>query len=342
MRTGLQVRVVRGLLALMLGASAATACGDDAPEVDVTFESSATSEPAPTSESPTTESPTTEPPATEPAPSTVATTGPPETTGTTSPTTLAPVETTRVNVYWAWTIPTSVGTPERLGAGSRIVPEDDHLVAAVAALLEGPNEAEVAVGMGTAVPAGTTVHGVDVAGGVATVDLDDTFTESSGSLAETARLAQVVFTLTAFDGVDRVVFSIDGEPRDPILSHGFVVGDGFDRDDFHGVRPFIMVEAPTPGEVVGGEDLTVTGESNTFEANVRWELLDAAGAVVDEGFTTASGGMGTWGGFSFTVDLAPLHESGGADEDGGTIVVFETSPRDGTRQNVVEVPFVVG
>ena len=331
-------RVLRLTLAAVLGAATIAACGDDAPEVAVTFDPAETTQPA-TSEPESSEPETTQPETSEPATTQPATTGPTTTSpaSTAGPDTTAPAgETMRANVYWAWSIPTSVGTPERLGAGSRSVPVDDPLTAAVAALLDGPNEAETAVGMGTAIPAGTTVLGVDVDGGVARVDLDDTFTQPSGTLAETTRLAQVVFTLTAFDDVDRVTFSIDGEPQDAVLSHGFVVGDGLDRDDVAEVRPFILVEAPTPGEVVDGDELAVRGESNTFEGNVRWELLDVDGVTVDEGFTTASGGMGTWGEFSFTVDLDPL-----AGLDRGSVVVFETSPRDGSRQNVVEVPFLL-
>ncbi len=361
-------RVVRVVLAAVLAAATITACGDDPPQVSVTFDPAETTTPA------TTDPAATDPAATDPATTDPATTDPAttassapttDTTDTTTDTTTGPVSTTapttaptaapttettappeatvRAGLYWAWSIPTSVGTPERLGAGSRSVPADDPLTGAVAALLDGPNEAETEVGMGTAIPAGTTVLDVDVDDGIARVDLDDTFTESSGTLAETTRLAQVVFTLTASDDVDAVTFSIDGEPQDPILSHGFVVGDGLDRDDFAEVRPFILVEAPTPGELVDDGELTVRGESNTFEGNVRWELLDGDGVTVDEGFTTATGGMGTWGEFAFTVDLDSL--DGGGDGDGddaserGSIVVFETSPRDGSRQNVVEVPF---
>lgn len=349
-------RVVRVVLTAVLAAATITACGDDPPEVSVTFDPAETTTPAttdPAATDPATTDPATTDPATTASSAPTTDTGPASTTAptaapTTAPTTetTAPPEATvRANVYWAWSIPTSVGTPERLGAGSRSVPADDPLTGAVAALLDGPNEAETEVGMGTAIPAGTTVLDVDVDDRVARVDLDDTFTESSGTLAETTRLAQVVFTLTAFDDVDAVTFSIDGEPQDPILSHGFVVGDGLDRDDFAEVRPFVLVEAPTPGEVVDGDELTVRGESNTFEGTVQWELLDGDGVAVEEGFTTATGGMGTWGEFAFTVDLDAIDGDDRDDEDDdldrGSIVVFETSARDGSRQNVVEVPFVV-
>lgn len=260
-----------------------------------------------------------------------------------APTTIEAVSSPSVNVYWSWTVPTSDGTPERLGAGGRVVIVSDtggDRVADLAAsvieeLLAGPDEVEAEIGMLTNIPNGTELLGVDVADGTATVDLSAEFTEPGGTLGESSRLAQLVFTLTAIDGVERVLIAIDGTLTDPVLSQGFVVGAGFERADFESVRPFILVESPAPGEAVAAGTVVVRGESNTFEANVEWNLVDAEGLIVDEGFTTATGGMGTWGDFEFDVDTETLSGQRAA------VIVFESSPEDGSARNVVEIPIEV-
>ncbi len=232
----------------------------------------------------------------------------------------------------------SAGSPERIGAGGRFVPGDTPVRNALEALFAGTNAIEDDIGMVSVIPPGTRVLGVAVDGTTATVDLSGEFEDSlGGTLGETIQLAQVVFTVTQFDGFDRVKFHIDGEPRDMILSHGFEVGDGLTRDDFANVRAMIMVEEPYPGADVGNP-LVIRGESNTFEANVEYTLLTGGGdgIIVMDGFTTATGGNGTWGTFEAVIDLddhAASYLPGP-----GSIVVFESSPRDGTQTNIVEIP----
>ncbi|MDH4170752.1 MAG: GerMN domain-containing protein [Acidimicrobiia bacterium] len=254
------------------------------------------------------------------------------TAATGSSTTSAPApDGADVNVYWSWTIPTvASGTPERLGAGGR--PADEATPAsAMAALLAGPSDIEAEIGMGSEIPTGTELLGVEVDDGTATVDLNAAFEESSGTLAETLRIAQVVFTLTQFDDIDTVRFRIDGVDVDALGSHGIDVSSGLDRDGFTDVRAHIMVETPTPGAVVG-DRLVIEGESNTFEANVLWVVTDGEGLIVAEGNTTADGGNGTWGRFETVVEL-PADLSGR-----GAVIVFDESAEDGSQVDVVEYP----
>jgi hypothetical protein len=207
-------------------------------------------------------------------------------------------------------------------------------------MFDGLNSVEQAIGMMTSIPPGTRVLGVGVDGATATVDLSAEFAAPSGSLDETMRLAQVVFTVTQFDGFDRVKFHIHGVPQDRILSHGFVVGDGLTRDDFEQVRPSILIEQPYPGAEVAST-LVIRGESNTFEATVRYAITTGGGdgVLVTEGFTTATGGNGIWGQFEVVVDLSDFpsdYQSGP-----GSIIMWEDSPRDGSRLNIVEIPIVL-
>ena len=79
------------------------------------------------------------------------------------------------------------------------------------ALLGGPTARERGIGMSTDIPAGTALRGVAIAGGVATVDLSSAFAASGTTPSMTARLAQVVYTLTQFPSVGKgVLFKVDG------------------------------------------------------------------------------------------------------------------------------------
>lgn len=207
-------------------------------------------------------------------------------------------------------------------------------------LFNGLNADERSIRMTTSIPPGTKVLGIARDGATATVDLSTEFASSSGSLDETIRLAQVVFTITQFDEIDRVKFHIEGTAVDPILSHGFVVGEGLTRDSFAEVRASIMIEQPSPGAEVTNP-LVIRGESNTFEATVRYAITsgDNDGELMTEGFTTATGGNGTWGTFEVAVDVSdfPSEYQPGL----GAIIMWEDSPRDGAPVNLVEVPIVL-
>lgn len=97
---------------------------------------------------------------------------------------------------------------------------------------------------------------------------------------------------------------------------------------------FIFVTDPVPGEALADGD-EVAGCSNTFEAAYVYELLDADGAVLDEGFGTASCGTGCVGAFSFPVSFT-VEET-----QVGTLRVFAESPRDGSETHLNAVPVLL-
>ena len=84
----------------------------------------------------------------------------------------------------------------------------------------------------------------------------------------------------------------------------------------------VWIDEPFNGEVVrAGQPLVVKGIASTFEASVEWQLLDR-GAVVDEGFTTATVGAPGRGAYTFetkALDAGPL-----------VLRVFESSAKDGS------------
>jgi germination protein M len=253
-------------------------------------------------------------------------------------TTQQAVGTTLVNVYWGWTVQNPVGgSPERIAAGARAVEADTPTRTSLEAMFAGVDAVEREIGMTSSIPEGTRVLGISVDGTTATVDLSAEFERPGGTLDETMRLAQVVFAVTQFDAFDRVEFHVAGEPRDTILSHGVEIGDGLTRDDFPDVRARIMIEEPHPGAEVTNP-LVIAGESNTFEANVRYAITSGAGdgLIVAEGFTTATAGMGTWGTFEIEVDLTDFLSDGAGGP--GSIILWEDDPRSGQHVDVIEIP----
>lgn len=301
----------------MAGAAVAAAllvasCGDDGAGTDTTA--------APVTTVPTT---------TVPATTVPATTVPPTTPdSTTAPvTTVAPAERT-VNAYFV--------RGEKVGVGHRRATGTAVARAAVEALLAGPTAAERAAGLSTAIPAGTRLLGLTIAAGTATVDLTGTFASGGGSLSMQLRVAQVVHTLTQFPTVTRVAFHLDGRPVAAIGGEGIVVDPPVGRDTFEGVAPAILVETPAPGDIVASP-LRLAGTANTFEAVFQHRLTDAAGHVLAEGNDMATSGTGTRGTFAVSVVFAapPVGTT-------GTLRVWESSAKDGSAINVVEIPVVFG
>ena len=222
---------------------------------------------------------------------------------------------------------------EKIAASTRTVSGVGVGAAAVEAVLAGPNEIESGIGFSNAVPDGAEVLGVDIAGGVATVDLSAAFQSGGGSLSMQLRVAQVVATLTQFDTVETVTIRIDGAQVDGIGGEGVPATD-LDRTDIEDVTPAILLESPAPGATVSSP-LTVSGTGNTFEATYQWAILDAGGAVIESGFDTATSGTGTRGTFSTDIDLG--------DATGEiTLKLFESSAKDGSEINVVTIPLTVG
>jgi len=192
----------------------------------------------------------------------------------------------------------------------RVAPTQAVARAALEQLIAGPNATEQGVGFTSAVPATTKVNEIDIAGGVATVDLAPAVTDHAGQ-------AQIVYTLTQFPTVEKVRFGASG----PAVS----------RAEFRDVTPLVFLESVAPGDRVSSP-VKVAGDSNTFEATVRIRILGADGTVLADTFTTATSGTGTWGTFSASVPFAR------GSQTSGKVVVFWDSPKDGSPQDVTEVP----
>jgi len=92
----------------------------------------------------------------------------------------------------------------------------------------------------------------------------------------------------------------------------------------------ILVEDPTPNSTVSSTEFEVRGKARTFENGVAYRLTATTGKILDKGFTTAKGEMGTFGPFSFTAK---------AGYTGNAILeVFQNSAKDGSEIDKVVIP----
>jgi germination protein M len=199
-------------------------------------------------------------------------------------------------------------------------------------LFTGLTPYENDLGHSSEIPVETRLLGITLQDdGTAVVDLSPDFEAGGGSFSMQMRVAQVVFTLTQFDTVDQVRIQIDGQDVEAIGGEGVMVNEPLTRGDFEDLSPAILLESPTPGEVISSP-IELRGTSNTFEANMQIEIIDSAGEVVYRDFATATSGTGTRGTFDETIEVDIQNEGF------GTIVMFEESAQDGSRINIIEVP----
>lgn len=125
---------------------------------------------------------------------------------------------------------------DRLEPVFREVPEGATPEDVLVALTDGPTVAEARRGLTSAVSDSTTIRGVSVSRGVATVDLGPAAVEVRSD-DQPLSVAQVVFTLTARPGIGRVSFTIGGEPIDVPDGSGALTGDAVAREDYAAVAP---------------------------------------------------------------------------------------------------------
>jgi hypothetical protein len=200
------------------------------------------------------------------------------------------------------------------------------------ALVSGPNDAETAAAVGTAINPGTRLLGLTIHDGVATVDLDETFTAEETPAIAVGSLSQIVYTLTQFDSIDGVRFEVNGTP---LTNFGGYELDGPQRRaSFADQLPAILVQSPGIGARVSSP-VTISGSADVFEAVVSIAILDEHRRTVASAFTMATCGTGCRG--SYTTDVR-YHVG---TRQPGTIRVYEVSAKDGSPLHVVEIPVIL-
>jgi hypothetical protein len=220
----------------------------------------------------------------------------------------------------------------------RTIPATEGIgAAAVNELLAGPESIESAADVSTAVPDGTRLLGLNIANGLATVDLSSEFESGGGSLSMQTRLAQVVYTLTQFPTVKRVQFQLDGEPVRVFSGEGIVLDKPVTRADYEELMPAILVATPAIGEEIA-RSVEVAGNANVFEANVTVLVETASGKELARDFTTATCGTGCRGDYSLTLSFRG-QPSGSS---GFVVVQDDDAAGQGFPPHQVRIPIVFG
>jgi len=215
----------------------------------------------------------------------------------------------------------------------RTVPQSAGVAkAAMTALLAGPTKAESAERtVTTAIPDGTSLQGVSIKNGIATVGLSTEFDSGGGTASMRYRLAQAVYTLTQFSTVKSVLFQIDGETVTVFGSEGIVLDGPSKRADWTDELPAMFVDRPAYGAALGNPG-PVSGNANVFEATFRLAVLDGSGKVLVDQQVMATCGSGCRGTFQATVTYA-LGKA-----QWGTLRVYDPSEKDGSPQSVRDYP----
>lgn len=127
----------------------------------------------------------------------------------------------------------------------RQLPGEQTVESAILSLLTEPTEAESDSGLGTAISSSTVLRGVSgLEDGLVTIDLSSEISDVSPQSVRLA-LAQIVFTATAVAGVEKVVFQVDGQPRQVPNGAGETTDEPLTPGDYRQfVRPPPTTTAP--------------------------------------------------------------------------------------------------
>lgn len=80
---------------------------------------------------------------------------------------------------------------------------------------------------------------------------------------------------------------------------------------------------------VSEKNVVVTGIARVFEANVNYELQDASGKVLCQGYTMTAAGAPNWGFFQLEINNCPPAAS--------IMKIYQVSPEDGSHQDTVTI-----
>ncbi|HEY3674110.1 MAG TPA: GerMN domain-containing protein [Acidimicrobiia bacterium] len=121
---------------------------------------------------------------------------------------------------------------DRLQAVARSARNQPGLVERLTQLTKGPTAAEADAGLRTLLPPEVTVDAVRIADGVATVELSGVGAAQSAGDERALAIAQLVYSVTAVPGVDRVQFEVDGDPAEVPRGDGRLTSRPVTRDDY--------------------------------------------------------------------------------------------------------------
>ena len=201
--------------------------------------------------------------------------------------------------------------------------------AAVRLLFAGPNAAERAAGVTTAVPVGSRLRGISILGGTATIDVSRAFAAAAPATRIRMRLAELTYTATQFPTVKRVRLEVAG-----VIVHsiaGAPVPQPAARADFLRRLPAILVSRPAIGARVPAT-VTVAGSADVFEAALTVRVINARGRLLARRRILASCGTGCRGRYSVSIPYTVLRRQP------GTIVIFDGGGGPVAHPHIVRVP----
>jgi spore germination protein GerM len=114
---------------------------------------------------------------------------------------------------------------------TRAVQARPTVARALRVLEGGPTGDEFARGLTTAIPPGSEIRRVIVRNDTAIVDVSERFEENVRGQEELA-LAQIVYTATGLEGVERVRFRLEGEPTVVPREDGTQTSGAVSRNDY--------------------------------------------------------------------------------------------------------------
>ena len=218
----------------------------------------------------------------------------------------------------------------KLWLTKRTVPRTPGVAAeAVRLLFRGPNAAERAAGVTTAIPAGTTLRGIAISNGTATIDVSRAFAAMAPATTIRMRLAELTYTATQFPTVKRVRLEVAGSIVHSIA--GAPVPQPAARADFLRRLPAILVSRPAIGARVPAT-VTVAGSADVFEAALTVRVINARGRLLARRRILASCGTGCRGRYSVSIPYTVLRRQP------GTIVIFDSGGGSIAHPHVVRVP----
>lgn len=209
------------------------------------------------------------------------TTGPVATTATTTArtTTTAPAQ---VATLLYFTRGTELGVAQRMLAASA-----DPRYVAIQTLLAGPAATETAAGLTTQIPAGTTTRGLQIRSGVATLNLSPQFVTPGPAPLLAARLAQIVYTLTAYPNIGKVSIQVSKVPLTSFAGVNLSAPVG--RSQVTAALPGVLLESPAVGSTVSGSSVSLSGLTS-FVGTYDVQLVDATGKLLAATTNTAVSG----------------------------------------------------
>ncbi|HEX5250036.1 MAG TPA: Gmad2 immunoglobulin-like domain-containing protein [Gaiellales bacterium] len=218
----------------------------------------------------------------------------------------------------------------KLWLTKRTVPRTPGVAgAALRLLFHGPNAAERAAGVTTAIPAGTGLRGIAISNGTATIDVTRAFAMAAPATTIRQRLAQLTYTATQFATVKRVRLRVGGVVAHSIA--GAPVPQPAARRDFLRRLPAILVSRPAIGARVPAT-VTVAGSADVFEAALTVRVINARGRLLARRHILASCGTGCRGRYSVSIPYTVVRRQP------GTIVIFDSGGGSVAHPHVVRVP----